>query len=132
MGKIDDRKFLVRNLVKRGLEALRSAEKLLEADLLADSISRAYYSIYHHVTGLLLSLDISAKTHRGTQNLLYIHFVDKNIIEKSIHKDINHVMAMRADADYGAITNFTKDDAELAISTANRVITKINELLEDY
>ena len=56
--------------VARGDDSLESAEILLGAGKLADSVSRAYYAVFHYGRALLLMLGEEPKTHGGLDRLL--------------------------------------------------------------
>lgn len=45
-------------LIQRGNDSLKSAEALVELDLILDGLSRAYYAALHHTRALLLSIDM--------------------------------------------------------------------------
>jgi len=53
-------------LIQRGNDSLKSAEALVELDLILDGLSRAYYAALHHARALLLSIDIIPKGKCGT------------------------------------------------------------------
>ncbi|MDD2540998.1 MAG: HEPN domain-containing protein [Desulfuromonadaceae bacterium] len=50
-------------LIQRGNDSLKSAEALVELDLILDGLSRAYYAALHHARALLFSR-LSAFGHR--------------------------------------------------------------------
>jgi len=53
----------------RSDEALLASQILLDKGLLADAISRAYYSMFYAAQAFLLSENIKAKSHSGTITL---------------------------------------------------------------
>lgn len=71
-------------LIQRGNDSLKSAEALVELDLLLDGLSRAYYAALHHARARLLSIDIIPKSHKGTLTL------------PAFHKDRHHSQGYRS------------------------------------
>ncbi|HMW08467.1 MAG TPA: HEPN domain-containing protein [Leptospiraceae bacterium] len=66
----------------RAKKALKSAEVLLNQNLLEDCISRSYYAILHSSKAALLSKGISADSHEAIKNLFGMHLVKSGEIEK--------------------------------------------------
>lgn len=56
-------------------EVARAEEALLDLGLHSDSISRAYYSVFHVLRALILSRDIEPQTHAGAIHLFNQEFV---------------------------------------------------------
>jgi len=51
--------------LERAKEALQAAENLCEDGLLADSVSRSYYAIFHAARAVMLTKEIDPDTHNG-------------------------------------------------------------------
>lgn len=58
------KQFVVDSL-NRAEQSLQAAKVLLEKGLLADSVSRAYYAMFHATVGLLYQTGLHAKSHAG-------------------------------------------------------------------
>lgn len=71
-------------LIQRGKDSLKSAEALVELDLILDGLSRAYYAALHHARALLLTIDIIPKSHKGALTLFSLHFIKTGKIPKEI------------------------------------------------
>jgi len=130
MNAKDERKSVAMDHLERAKKSLRSAEILLEQELLEDTISRAYYSIYHAVYAMLYFIEKGSKTHKGQMHQFYTHFVVTNIVSKDMNRKINQVLSSRSDADYGSIPIFNNDDAVFGINTAKEMYTIAQEWLE--
>ena len=99
-------------LIQRGDESLRSAEALIELDLILDGLSRAYYAALHHARALLLSIDIIPKSHKGVLTLLSLHFIKTGIISKDIGVIFSILQKIREDSDYEIGTFYERAEAE--------------------
>ena len=99
-------------LIQRGNDSLKSAEALVELDLILDGLSRAYYAALHHARALLLSIDIVPKSHKGTLTLFSLHFIKTGIIPKEIGVIFSILQKIREDSDYEIGTFYERDEAE--------------------
>lgn len=86
--------------VRRGAEALESADILLNAGKYADAVSRAYYAAYHYARALLLSAGEEPRTHGGLDRLLQRDFVRTGQLEAKDARLLARLMAFRQSADY--------------------------------
>jgi uncharacterized protein (UPF0332 family) len=99
-------------LIQRGNDSLKSAEALVELDLILDGLSRAYYAALHHARALLLSIDINPKSHKGALTLFSLHFIKTGIIPKEIGVIFSILQKIREDSDYEIGTFYERDEAE--------------------
>ena len=58
------------------------AEKLLKSGDYEDSVSRAYYAVFHAAQGVLLTEGLAAATHQGLMNLFGLHMVKTGKLDK--------------------------------------------------
>lgn len=61
--------------LERGDASLRAAEALLAVSLWDDAVSRAYYAAFHWLRAALSLRGLEARTHAGTHDLFFRHFV---------------------------------------------------------
>jgi len=99
-------------LIQRGNDSLKSAEALIELDLILDGLSRAYYAALHHARALLLTIDIIPKSHKGVLTLFSLHFIKTGIIPKEIGVIFSILQKIREDSDYEIGAYFVRDEAE--------------------
>ena len=99
-------------LIQRGNDSLKSAEALVELDLILDGLSRAYYAALHHARALLLSIDIIPKSHKGALTLFSLHFIKTGIIPKEIGVIFSILQKIREDSDYEIGTFYEREEAE--------------------
>ncbi len=95
--------------VRRGAEALESADILLNAGKYADAVSRAYYAAYHYARALLLSAGEEPRTHGGLDRLLQRDFVRTGQLEAKDARLLARLMTFRQSADYGVWPLSTSD-----------------------
>ena len=99
-------------LIQRGNDSLKSAEALIELNLILDGLSRAYYAALHHARALLLSIDVIPKSHKGALTLFSLHFIKTGLIPKEIGVIFSILQKIREDSDYEIGTFYERDEAE--------------------
>ncbi len=114
----ENRKRNVADEVARAGQALQAARALLELDLYADAVSRAYYGAFHHLCALLFSRGLEAKTHGGAIHLFNTEFVRPGLLPSSHNRLLAGVQRSRELADYDAAVTFSKEDAEACLRDA--------------
>lgn len=80
---------------------MNEVELLLQNKYYTTAISRLYYSCFNATKALLLTKDLTTKTHSGVIALLYKHFVIENNFDKENAAFLSKLMQERIDADYG-------------------------------
>ena len=115
--------------VRRGAEALESADILLNAGKYADAVSRAYYAAYHYARALLLSAGEEPRTHGGLDRLLQRDFVRTGQLEAKDARLLARLMAFRQSADYTAEYVFTDATARDEVDAAKTFVAAALALL---
>jgi len=106
----------------RGDEALAAARHLLDGTFYSDAVSRAYYAAFHWARALLVSRGIEPRTHRGTIQLIVLHFVKEGHLAESDAATLAHLETYRELSDYNAAASFTRAQAEEEIARAGQFI----------
>ena len=78
----EERDGLVKLKIERAHETLIEAIGNIEMKFYHAASNRLYYACFYAVTALLLSNNMSAKTHDGNATLLNLHFVLKGKITR--------------------------------------------------
>ena len=117
--------------VKEAENKLAAAKSLFENRFYKDSASRSYYSMYHAARALLLTKDISPKTHEGVIAKFGLEFVKKDIIEKYYSKARAKGKDVREIADYDVIAEITEEEAESVIEDAEKFLGRIKEAIRE-
>lgn len=128
---INDRLIIAKIHLRRAEESLGSAKELYKLGYYNDSVSRSYYAAYHACYSIIYYSGLEPKTHKGVQNLLFIHFVETNLIERDLLKRFSALMQERGNADYGSISLVDKELAEKSVQDASVIVTRIINLLEE-
>lgn len=98
--------------LQRSEEKLKSANILQDNDLLADSISEAYYSMYHAARALLSLKRVYPRTHAGLVAQFGLEFVTKGLIEEFYAKSLAKAEVEREKADYDVFYTPSKEESE--------------------
>jgi uncharacterized protein (UPF0332 family) len=125
----DNRRRNIAAEIRRGDEALRSADILLGAGQHADSVSRAYYGAFHYARALLLMLGEEARTHSGVERLLQRDLVREGRLDPETGRLLSRLMQFRVEADYTAEYLFTEEGAREELSAAGRFVAEATRVL---
>ena len=66
---------------RRGISALHAARLMQAEGLYEDSVSRAYYSIFHAARTALHLHSVTTRSHRGIRRLFGLHLIKPGHIE---------------------------------------------------
>ncbi len=102
-------------LLLRAVDAIESAELLLEQGYLADSISRAYYAMFHIAEALLNEKDLSFSKHGNVHGAFGEHFIKAGILDKKYHKWLLEAFSRRIASDYDAAAKFQASSVKTMI-----------------
>jgi len=75
--------------IEKSTEKLNAAKLLLKDGFIDDAISRAYYSMFHAASAVLLSAGISVESHSALKNMFGLHFVKTGKIDKKFSRWLN-------------------------------------------
>jgi uncharacterized protein (UPF0332 family) len=125
----DNRRQNLAAELERGRSSLRAAELCLQAGLFDDAVSRAYYGAFHHVQALLLTEGLEARTHAGTHDLLFVHFVRPGLLAPAVAKRFAALQKYREQADYARAFRFDLGGAQEELAAARQVCDAISEFL---
>ncbi|MCD5401901.1 HEPN domain-containing protein [candidate division NPL-UPA2 bacterium] len=113
-------------------KALKGAFSLLNDDLYADAISRAYYAVLHSARAVLATANIEPTSHDGAVAMFGLHFVKKGLIDQKYSKIFGRLRAAREKSDYDAqaAVKLGKEDAEKRVSKAKEFTKGIKKFLK--
>ncbi len=118
-----------REAAQRGTEALRAAEELLRLGLFNDAVSRAYYAAYHWARAVLFTKGLESKTHRGANQMLWLHFVRTGSLPEEATMLLAQLEDRRESSDYSASIRFTEEEALQTIERARSFIALCRPLV---
>jgi len=120
----------IESLLKMSEENLRDAHLLLTSGSYRSAISRAYYVFFDIAKAALLTKDIIPKSHGGTIAKFGETFVKSNLIKGNYGRAFNRVLEIRTEADYEALREFTKEEAEEVIGEAEQFFREVKPLCQ--
>lgn len=117
--------------MERAGEKLRSANILFGNNLFSDTISEAYYAMFHASKALLALRDIFPRTHAGVVAQFGLQFVNEGLIEELYATSLAKAETRREKADYDIYYVPSEEEAESVIEDAERFLERINEAIRD-
>lgn len=128
---LEDRVSLSKYRSEIAIQRLKEARLLLKEALYNGSISRAYFAIHAISRAVLILHDIKASTHEGVKTMLSKELIKAaKILPHDFSKKYSQLKALREDADYEDFIEYTREDAEEAITIAEKFIQKGQEVIE--
>ena len=115
--------------LERGDASLRAAEALLALALWDDAISRAYYAAFQWLRALLFTEGLEARTHAGTHDLFFQHFVATGRAPRELAKRFAVLQKLREQADYARAFRATEADAREQIAATGELHAWISAAL---
>ena len=119
----------IRLELDRGSESLKGAEVSLREALFDESVSSAYYAMFHSVKALLSTIGEEPSTHQGVVTLFSQHFIKPKLIEEEYNDLFIEAKDDREDSDYDITRKFNKTEAEDRLAATKRLISRINDYL---
>lgn len=95
-----------RALFRKARRALQTASVNLEDDDPEAATNRAYYAAFYAATAALLEVGETPRTHGGTLNRFYFHYVTTERVAKHIGITLDYAFKARQRADYEAFAIF--------------------------
>mgnify|MGYP001500438461 CR=1 FL=1 len=123
-----DRSLIIAQ-IEKSTEKLNAAKLLLKDGFIDDAISRAYYSMFHAASAVLLSAGISAESHSALKNMFGLHFVKTGKIDKKFSRWLNKLKDERENGDYDIFTSFDSEDARIDIQEAEEFLEEMKKYL---
>lgn len=123
-------KRLAEEELKNAEDRLEAAEILLKSNKIVDSISRAYYSMFHAARALLFLYGEEPKTHEGVIREFSRIIVEKKLMEKKFGRKLRQAFEARESGDYRIGVIFEKEDAENTLSNAKEFVRKVKEVIK--
>ncbi|TKK70311.1 HEPN domain-containing protein [Ilyomonas limi] len=93
------------------------------------AVSRMYYVCFHTTLALLLTKDITPKTHKGALTELHKDFVLEGGFDKAKADSYKTLMQESQESDYGDFMAMTREEADQLLLSAKEYINYITSLL---
>ena len=83
---------IVKMMLKKGRKKLTSAMINFENECYDDTVSRAYYAVFHTISAVLMTKKITCSSHKETIGAFNKEFVKPGIFQKSFTKTIPKIL----------------------------------------
>ncbi len=124
-------KILIQGYLQKAEKKLKVAEKLFKSGDYEDSVSRAYYTVFHAAQSLLLSEGQKAETHKGVVTLFGLLFVKTGKFSKNFGKYLANLKDDRENGDYEVFCYIDKETAATALDEAKKFLKEAKSYLND-
>ena len=110
-------------------EKLKAARSLLADGFVDDAISRAYYSMFHAASAMLLAEGITVESHSALKNMFGLQFIKTGKMDKKLGRWLNRLKDDRENGDYDIFTSFEYEDAKEDIAKAEEFLSEMKSYL---
>ena len=123
-------KKIIKGYLEKAGKKLKVAEKLFNSGDYEDSVSRAYYAVFHATQALLLTEGEKAETHKGVVTLFSLLFVKTGKFRKDLLKSLANLKDERENGDYEIFSYTDKNTAATAIAEAQEFLKESKSYLK--
>ncbi len=111
-------------------DRLGAAQLLLQNQKYSDAVSSAYYCMYHAARALLLTKEISPKTHRGLIQKFGEEFVKTEKISREYGTMLAKAEDLREIADYDVVTKIGVEEADSVVEDAEKFLEMVKKFIK--
>lgn len=94
------------------------------------AITRMYYCCFHATKALLLTQDLTPKTHSGVIKMLHQHFVKQGEFDKNYADFFSRLLQERIEIDYDDELPFERDNIDEYFEFSKKYIGYIESLIK--
>lgn len=120
---------MITTQIEKSREKLDAARTLLREGFIDDAISRAYYSMFHAASAVLLSEAITVESHSALKTMFGLHLIKTGKIEKKYGQWLNKLKDERENGDYDIFTSFELEDAKNGVNEAEEFLEEMRKYL---
>jgi len=125
-------KQAIKEVVNKAGEKLLTAKVDFENKRYEDSISRAYYCIYHIISACLLVKGLTFSSHKEVIGNFNKEFIKTNIFPSHFSKSIKILFDDRQKSDYDVKSYIDKEKAEVDLKYTEELFNQIkNYIIEE-
>ena len=125
-------KELALHRLAQAKEDLGASKSLYNEQYYKSANSRAYYSVFHAIRGVLALEPIDFKRHKSVIAYFNRNYVNKEIFSKMIGRKISKCSKLREDSDYDDDYEPSFEKTEQQINTAQELIDLVEEYINNY
>jgi uncharacterized protein (UPF0332 family) len=105
---------------------------LLQNQFYDTAINRIYYSCFHATKALLLTKDLTPKTHSGVVSFLHQHFVQPGLFDEKQASFFSKIMQERNEDDYSDFLIKSFDSVKDFIEPAKSYLDYVKRLIGNF
>lgn len=118
----------VKEEIKLAFEIFSDAQLMYKENRLKSAVNRLYYSMFHAVKAILLSLGTDCKSHAGALNRFGEYVVKKGLLDEKFAKSLHRAYRLREKSDYSLSFKIEKEDVDRLMIDANKFIKEIEKI----
>ena len=115
--------------LEKAKNCLKAAELLLASDSYADSANRSYYSIYHAIRAVLITVGFSSKTHSGNIGEFRKRYIKTGIFPIEFSDIIGNAFEVRNDSDYEDFYIVSREEVVTQTERAKTFLDAVDKYL---
>lgn len=116
--------------MERSAELIVVGEELIVLGYWSDVVSRAYYSMFHAATAVLLHLGIERRSHHALISAFGEHVAKAGIMKQDYHRYLLDAFSARSESDYLPRPETTEEEATVLLTKAREFINAAKECLK--
>lgn len=120
----------IKIILDKAEDKLKSAQILFDNGQWSDSVSRAYYGVFHAIGAVLLTRELTFSSHAQTISAFNREFIKTNLFPKEFSRYITKIETDREVGDYRIIAFITEEVAKEDLSAAKRIYSICHQFLE--
>ena len=122
---------LIKSYISKAENKLAVAQRLYDSKDYEDSVSRAYYAVFHASQALLLTEGQKAETHKGVVTLFGLFFVKTGKFSKELGKYLSNLKDDRESGDYELFSFIDEETAMTALKEAKEFLKETKSYLTE-
>ncbi len=111
-------------------ERLDAAKYLFDGGFYKDSVSRAYYSMYHAVMTILTLKDVKARRSPSVLRVLGLYMIQEEDMGHYYASALKFAKEEREKGDYDIFAEIGEEVAETIIGDAEKFLKRVEDLVE--
>ncbi|KAF5410141.1 MAG: hypothetical protein C5S47_07675 [Candidatus Methanogasteraceae archaeon] len=109
---------------------LDAAKYPFDGGFYKDSVSRAYYSMYHAAVTILTLKNIKVRRHSGVLRMFGLHVIQEEDMEHYHAKSLKFAKGGREKGDYDIFVEISEEESETVIDDAEKFLKRVEGLIE--
>lgn len=120
----------IRALINLADQNLKMAKLELEHNFIRGAIAKAYYVFLDMARAALISKGLITKTHGSAVGKFAETFIKTGLISKEFGRWFNRALRARQEADYEALKDFTKEEAEELVVQSEKFFQEVKKVIK--